>query len=80
MKPTPETAKTKRVNLGLAISGACLNHGETRTLYEIACFCNCSKQAIEHIEKKALRKLRKILLKHQEEFPDKDTTNEFRTI
>jgi len=46
------------VDLGLAISGALLKPGKTRTHEEIAAFAGCSKQNIEQLEKRALRKLR----------------------
>jgi SpoU rRNA methylase family enzyme len=47
-----------QVDLGLAISGATLPPGKTRTITEIAAFCGCSKQNIEQLENKALKKLR----------------------
>lgn len=46
------------VDLGLAISGALLAPGKTRTCVEIAAFAGCSKQNIEQLEKKALKKIR----------------------
>jgi hypothetical protein len=49
-------------DLGLAISGATLQPGKTRTSVEIAAFCGCSKQNIQQIEKRALRKLRNRIL------------------
>jgi hypothetical protein len=50
-------------NLGLAISGATLAPGPRRTAQAIADFCSAagasvSRQAISHIEQRALRKLR----------------------
>ena len=45
-------------DLGLAISGALLAPGQTRSINELAAFCGCSKQNIQQIEKRALRKLR----------------------
>lgn len=50
--------KGKKMALGLAVSGALLKPGETRTLEEIAAFCGCSRNAIYEIERVALRKLR----------------------
>ena len=52
-------SKTPRVDLGLAISGALLPPGRTRTTEEIAAYCGCSKQAISQIEKRTLLKLRR---------------------
>ncbi len=49
------------IDLGLEISACSLKFGETRTQVEIAAFCGCTPQAIDLIEKKALRKLRKAL-------------------
>lgn len=46
------------VDLGIAISGALLPPGKTRTITEIAAFAGCSKQNIEQLENRALRKLR----------------------
>jgi len=50
------------VDLGIAISGALLKPGQTRTQTEIAAFAGCSKQNIEKLEKRALRKLRHLIL------------------
>ena len=50
--------KSKRIDLGLAVSGALLKPGQTRTLRELAAFCGCHWNAIHHIEQKALKKLR----------------------
>jgi len=49
------------IDLGLAISGAMLKPGVTRSANEIAAFCGCRRSAIQSIEKKALSKLRKRL-------------------
>jgi hypothetical protein len=51
-------SKTADIDLGLAVSGATLEPGETRSGEDLAAFCGCSRQAIEHIERRALRKLR----------------------
>ena len=50
--------KGRRIDLGLAVSGALLKPGETRSLEEIAAYCDCHKNAIFQIEAKALKKLR----------------------
>jgi hypothetical protein len=50
--------KNADIDLGLAVSGATLKSGETRSHEDMAAFCGCSRQAIEHIERRALRKLR----------------------
>ena len=55
-------AKTQQVDLGLAISGATLEPGQTRTLPEIAAYCGCSPQNIGLIEQSAMRKLRNKVL------------------
>ena len=46
------------IDLGLAILSCISNQGERRSQSEIAAFCGCSRQRIEQIEAKALRKLR----------------------
>lgn len=50
--------KKQRLLLGLAVSALSLRPGQTRSLAEIAAFCDCSKGTILFIEQKALRKLR----------------------
>lgn len=50
--------RAKRIDLGIAISGATLEPGESRTLRDIADFCGCSHQAIARIEKNAIRKVK----------------------
>ena len=54
--------KKPSVDLGLAISGALLAPGKTRSLREIAAFCDCHYNNIEQIEKTALKKLRHKIL------------------
>ena len=62
-----ETApKGVEIDLGLAISGATLPPGQRRDSQEMANYCNCSKQLIHQIEKKAIRKVRKALLEKME--------------
>ena len=46
------------IDLGLAISGATLKYGETRTEEEIAAFCGCTRQAINRLYRMGLQKLR----------------------
>jgi|TARA_R110002153_G_scaffold252908_1_gene410833 hypothetical protein len=48
------------IRLGIAVSGATLEPGRTRTLEEIAAYAGCTHQRIAMIEKEALRKLRSI--------------------
>ena len=55
---TPRKRLAKQVDLGLAISGATLEPGETRTLREISNYCGVSFQAIARIEDKAMRKFK----------------------
>lgn len=50
--------RAERVNLGLAISAATMRPGQERTLPEIAAYCDCSKQLISQLEKRAIRKVR----------------------
>lgn len=50
------------VDLGIAISGALLPPGACRTHEEIAAFAGCSKQNIQQLEARALRKLRHCVL------------------
>jgi hypothetical protein len=50
--------KNADIDLGLAVSGATLEPGETRSHEDLAAFCGCSKTNIQHIEQRALRKLR----------------------
>lgn len=59
-------ARTRRVDLGLAISGALLLPGERLTQEDIAAFCGCSRGAIYMIEQAALHKLRKRLACHRD--------------
>jgi hypothetical protein len=49
--------KGKRIDLGLAIISAISPPGRAWSYVEIAAFCDCSKTAIQQIERKALRKL-----------------------
>jgi DNA-directed RNA polymerase specialized sigma24 family protein len=53
--------KKQRLALGLAVSALSMKPGQTRSSGELAAFCDCSKGTIQHIEKKALRKLRRRL-------------------
>jgi hypothetical protein len=46
------------IDLGLAISGATLHYGETRTEEEIAAYCGCSRQMINRLYQRGLKKLR----------------------
>jgi hypothetical protein len=46
------------IDLGLAISGATLEPNQTRTHDDLAAFCGVSHAAIQHIERRALRKMR----------------------
>src|SRR5262245_50853771 len=46
------------IELGLAVSALTMLPGETRTLEEIAAYCNCSRERIRQIEFRALRKMR----------------------
>ena len=54
----PAKEKRQAIALGLAISGALLKPGQTRTHREIAAFCGCHWNMIWMIEQKALKKLR----------------------
>jgi hypothetical protein len=53
-----QLSKNADIDLGLAVSGATLEPGETRSHEDLAAFCGCSKTNIQHIERRALRKLR----------------------
>ena len=53
--------KTAEIELGLAVSGATLPKGETRSLTDMATYCGCSRQAIHSIYASGLRKLRRAL-------------------
>lgn len=55
---TRPDARRPQIDLGLAISGATLPPGKTRSHSEIAAFAGCSKQLIQKTEKTALKKLR----------------------
>lgn len=50
--------KKQRLLLGLHVSRLSLKPGQTRSLGELAAFCDCSKGTILHIEQKALKKVR----------------------
>jgi hypothetical protein len=58
-------------DLGLAISGATLQPGEMRTQQEIAWFveaagAHCTRQRIQQVEEKALRKVRAALYRDKD--------------
>lgn len=53
--------KKQRLLLGLAVSALSLRPGQTRSLGELAAFCECSKGTILHIEQKAIAKMRQRL-------------------
>ena len=55
-------AKTQEIDLGIAISGATLEPGKTRSVLEISFYCGCTRQFIDLIEKSALRKIRNKVL------------------
>jgi len=55
--------RSERVNLGLAISGALLEPGESRSFQEIALYCDCSKQAIEQLYRRAIRKAHRSMVR-----------------
>jgi hypothetical protein len=59
-------ARIQRTDLGLAISGATLAPGKTRTLDEIAAYCDVTKEAVRAMEVRALQKLRKRLVYHRD--------------
>lgn len=50
--------KSKRIDLGLAVSGALTQPGQIRSHREIANFCDCHHNMIYLIEQKALKKIR----------------------
>lgn len=50
--------RKQRLLLGLAVSALSLRRGQTRSLGELAAFCDCSKGTILFIEQKAMRKAR----------------------
>ncbi len=56
--PTKCAAKTRAIDLGLAIMSYDSLPRQDYTLVEIAAFCNCSPQRSRQIEQQALRKLR----------------------
>ncbi len=53
-----QKSKGERIDLGIAIAHATTMPGQTRTLQEIADYCDCSREAIRHIEEAALKKCR----------------------
>jgi hypothetical protein len=54
-------SRSRQIDLHLAVAGALLSPGKTRTLPELAAWAGCSKQAIALIEKKAIDKFRRAL-------------------
>jgi DNA-directed RNA polymerase sigma subunit (sigma70/sigma32) len=54
------------IDLGLAISAHHSTLGVPRTSDSIAAYCGCSRQRIEQIEKRALRKVRARLYQNPE--------------
>ena len=67
MEPTalaePELAKSARINLGIDLLHTLREPGKRCTVEEVAAWCDCSVQAVQDIEKKALEKLRRALRK-----------------
>ena len=57
MRKSSNPEKTERIDLGLAIISAISPPGRRWSYVEISAFCDCSKTAIQQIERKALRKL-----------------------
>jgi len=55
--------KGLRLELGLAVSRLSMKPGQTRTQPELAAFCGVSHAAIQHIEYRALKKVRRALEK-----------------
>lgn len=64
MSQKPGTKKTapRDIDLGLAVSGALLKPGQTRTLPEIAAFTGTSKQQVQQLEARAMANLRRAFL------------------
>jgi hypothetical protein len=56
-------AKQWRTDLGLAVSALSLLPGEWRSAKVLAEFCECSHQALEQIEYRAILKVRRALKK-----------------
>lgn len=54
-------ARSREIDVGIAVSGALLPPGRTRTLAEIAAFAGTSKQCIQQIEQRAIASLRKAI-------------------
>ncbi len=54
------------IDLGLAISAHHSTLGVPRTADSIAAYCSCSRQRIQQIEEKAMRKCRIYLYRHPE--------------
>ena len=50
------------IDLGLSLLSCLLRPGETLTSHDIAAWCGCSRAAIERIESRALRKVRRRLV------------------
>lgn len=51
------------IDLGLAVSALSLVYGQTRTQEELKDFCNCDRRTIQNLEERALRKLRRAIMK-----------------
>jgi len=62
---TPEQleARVQRTNLGIELAHRSIAPGERLSCDEIAAYCDCSGEAIEGIEKRALAKLARLLKK-----------------
>lgn len=67
------TAKDAHVDLGLALLSLVAIPNVPLTYYDIAAWCDCSPQAIQNIERDALKKLRNALY-----FRDRETWEELR--
>jgi hypothetical protein len=57
--PHNHGAKTRRIDLGLAILSASATPGASFTAEEISCWCDCTPAMVGQIEARALRKMRK---------------------
>ena len=56
-------ARIARTDLGLALAHRSLGPGERLTCEAIAAWCDCSQENIEGIEKRAIKKLARLLKK-----------------
>ena len=74
--PRQGRAGSSYIDLGLSLLACLRKPGETLTSHDIAAWCGCSRAAIQAIEERALRKVRRRLV----EVTDQELAQELREM